>query len=359
FHATVQDTTPPSIIVPADITTQATGPSGAVVTYTATATDLVDGTDPVSCSPASGSTFPLGQTTVNCSSTDAHSNTSSASFHVIVQDTTPPTITVPADFSVEATGPSGAVVTYTATATDLVDGTDPVSCSRASGSTFPLGQTTVNCSSTDAHSNTSSASFHVIVQDTTPPTITVPADFSVEATGPSGAVVTYTATATDLVDGTDPVSCSPASGSTFPLGQTTVNCSSTDAHNNTSNASFHVTVQDTTAPNLTVPADFAVEATGPGGAIVTYSVSATDQVDPNPSVSCNPPSGTNFFVRVTPVTCTASDSSGNTVSKTFRVTVQDTTPPTLTAPGNISVETSDSSGAVVTYSAKATDSVDP
>jgi hypothetical protein len=40
--------------------------------------------------------------------------------------------------------------------------------------------------------------------------------------------VTYTAAATDIVDGTDPVTCTPASGSTFAIGTTAVNCTATD-----------------------------------------------------------------------------------------------------------------------------------
>jgi hypothetical protein len=54
--------------------------------------------------------------------------------------------------------------------------------------------------------------------------------------------VTFSATATDLVDGTDPVTCTPASGSTFAFGQTTVNCTVTDKHRNTTSGSFTVTV---------------------------------------------------------------------------------------------------------------------
>ncbi len=79
-------------------------------------------------------------------------------------------------------------------------------------------------------------------QDTTPPTLHLPANMTVNATSPSGAVVPYTATATDLVDGTDAVSCSPATGSTFAIGMTTVNCSTTDNHSNTATGSFTVTV---------------------------------------------------------------------------------------------------------------------
>src|SRR5207244_1098277 len=128
--------------------------------------------------------------------------------------------------------------------------------------------------------------------DTTPPVVTVPADFAIEATSSAGAVVTYQTSATDPDDAAGPVTCDHPSGSTFPVGQTTVTCSASDANGNTSAPqSFHVTVADTTPPDLTVPDDFDVEATGPGGAVVTYTVSATDLVDPSPTLSCNPPSG--------------------------------------------------------------------
>jgi HYR domain len=79
------DTTPPVLQLPATITTVATNPAGAVVTYTATATDDTDPHPTVSCSPASGSTFPIGTTTVACSATDAAGNLSTGSFGVVVQ----------------------------------------------------------------------------------------------------------------------------------------------------------------------------------------------------------------------------------------------------------------------------------
>lgn len=84
-----------------------------------------------------------------------------------------------------------------------------------------------------------------------PPVLQLPANITAEATSASGAAVTYTATATDDLDPSPVVSCSPASGSTFPLGTTTVTCTATDAANNSSSGSFTVTVQDTTAPAVT------------------------------------------------------------------------------------------------------------
>lgn len=64
--------------------------------------------------------------------------------------------------------------------------------------------------------------------------------------------MTYVATATDTNPTNPTVNCSPASGSTFPITTTTVNCSSTDTAGNVSNGSFTVTVQDTTAPVITL-----------------------------------------------------------------------------------------------------------
>lgn len=154
-----------------------------------------------------------------------------------VADTTPPVIAnVPSDATVEAAGPSGARYTYTnPTASDDTDGPVPVSCEPASGSTFPLGDTTVTCTATDKAGNRATATFAVHVVDTTPPTLTVPsASVVADATTPDGGVATYAATANDLVDGAVTPSCSPSSGSLFPVGDTTVTCTATDKHGNTS-----------------------------------------------------------------------------------------------------------------------------
>jgi hypothetical protein len=75
---------PPVITVPDTITVPATGPEGATVTYTAAATDDVDGPLVPSCEPPSGSVFAIGTTTVTCTATDAAGNEASESFEVVV-----------------------------------------------------------------------------------------------------------------------------------------------------------------------------------------------------------------------------------------------------------------------------------
>jgi HYR domain len=366
---TVQDTTPPTVTVPANITTSTDNPGGKAVTYgDATANDIVDGPLTPTCSPASGSNFPVGTTTVTCSATDSHGNTGSASFTVTVSlnDTIPPVVTVPADFSVETESSAGTTVTFSASANDDKDGPLTPTCSPPSGSTFPLGTTKVTCTATDSSGNTGSASFNVTVNlvDHTPPVVTVPAGVSVNTPNPSGTTVTFSASATDNVDGPLTPSCSPSSGSNFPVGTTKVTCTATDSSGNTGSASFNVTVTlvDTTAPVITVPADISVNTPDPAGAAVSYTATATDNIDGPITPSCTPASGAIFPVGTTTVTCTAKDAHGNSSQATFRVTVVlvDVTPPAFAnVPATLKREADGSTGSVVTYTAPtAVDNVD-
>ncbi len=150
--------------VPGNITKEATSAAGAIATFSASASDAVDGSVATTCEPASGSTFALGSTTVICSATDAAGNTGTDSFTVTVRDTTAPAVTVPANEVAEATGPNGAKVVYgDVSASDIVDGPMNPSCSQASDTVFPLGTTTVTCSATDAAGNKGTNSFTVKV----------------------------------------------------------------------------------------------------------------------------------------------------------------------------------------------------
>ncbi len=88
------DHTPPVLTLPGELTEEATSPAGAVVTFSATAVDDIDPSPTVTCSPASGSTFPPANTLVGCTATDHRGNASTGSFTVHVVDTTPPTVLV-------------------------------------------------------------------------------------------------------------------------------------------------------------------------------------------------------------------------------------------------------------------------
>ena len=134
------------------------------MTYTAGASDALDPAPSFSAMPASGTVFPLGTTTVQASATDAAGNTATGSFTVTVQDTTPPVVTPPANVSVPATSPSGAVVTYpAASATDAVTVSPVITYSQNGGTVFSIGTTTVNVSAQDAAGNIGRGSFTVTV----------------------------------------------------------------------------------------------------------------------------------------------------------------------------------------------------
>ena len=280
------------------------------------------------------------------------------------KDVTAPVVGVPAGVMAEATGPSGAVVTFSPPAATDNDPTWPtVTCDPVSASSFALGETTVTCSATDNAGNTGQSQFTVTVRDTTAPSVATHAEIVVNASGPTGAVVTFTPpTATDLVAPLSPtVTCNPASGSTFPLGTTTVTCSASDDAGNTGQSQFTVTVQESGSPIVGTHAHMTVEATGPEGAVVAYTPpTATDDNPLHPAVSCLPEPGSTFPLGETTVTCSATDNAGNTGQSHFKVTVLDTTPPTVAIHADLLATTTDPAGAAVTFvSPVATDLVGP
>ncbi len=185
----------------------------------------------------------------------------------------PPLITAPEVVTAEATSAAGANVTFDVGGFSYVDPppAPTITCNHPSGSLFPLGSTIVTCTATDSFGSTN-ASFTVFVGDSTPPVITVPASFTSET-----SVVTYTVSALDAVDGSRPVTCSPASGTTFPTGVTTVQCSASDTRGNTAFASFQVSVGTPPAPTLTLPANFTVIADDNVGITVAYEATADQE----------------------------------------------------------------------------------
>jgi len=179
--------TAPSLVLPdSPVVVEATSAVGADVSYAVSATDLEDDPDPTpSCSPSSGSTFGLGDTTVSCSVTDGGGLTTMGSFIVRVVDTTAPTITVGSGESVGANGwynaasnDSAVGLTIDVSSGDLVgvaslecadDGAD-VGALDPDGDSFVLGDGShaVSCVATDAAGNTASAGASFDVDQTAP-----------------------------------------------------------------------------------------------------------------------------------------------------------------------------------------------
>ncbi len=141
---------------------------------------------------------------------------------------------------------AGVVVSWPAiSAFDAQDGQLAATCDHPSGSTFPLGATTVTCSAADTLGNASSASFQVNVVLQVLPTLQLPAgkNMVVKTAIATGANVSFDVTALNAEGAPMAALCAPASGSFFPAGTTKVDCTATDNVAMTAaTASFEVTV---------------------------------------------------------------------------------------------------------------------
>lgn len=277
---------------------------------------------PLSISEAPKGPFGLGSHSVTLMATDGEASAQCVST-VTVVDTTKPEVSCPATTALESCSPQGTAVTFAAATARDNCGEAPVTCSHASGAIFPVGTTPVSCSAQDGSGNTASCGFNVTVTgDTAKPSVSCPASKTVETCTPSGATVTFEPPSSTDNCGAAPVSCSHPSGSKFPVGTTPVSCSAKDGSGNTASCGFDVKVTgDTTPPAISCP--LSVEAKvglGQIGVAVNFATSATDSCGPAP-ITCSHAPGLLFLLGLTPVTCTATDASGNQASCNFGVRV--------------------------------------
>ncbi len=231
------------------------------------------------------------------------------------------------DVLLNDTDPENDTLTVTGV-TGAVGGTASVSGGRFVNYTANAGFTgtgSVTYTVRDAEGNLASST--VTFQDTSAPVVSSrPAEVR-EATGPSGAAVTFGAsTVADNVGATS-ISYAPDSGSVFPLGDTVVTVTARDAAGNTGTGIFTVTVRDTTAPVITsAPTQRAVATSGLGGQgfvpDLTSVVVASDAVGVS-SVTQTPAAGTSRPAGTYPVTVTVADAAGNRVETVVSVVMND------------------------------------
>jgi gliding motility-associated-like protein len=360
FTVTVTDNEAPEISCPANITIDTeTGVSYAVVDFDdATATDNCEVTVEQTGGPVSGSQFEIGTTTITFTATDAAGNTSECSFTVTVEDNEDPTIVCPETINQQNDpGICGAAISFTLP--EIADNSGDVSLEQtsgpASGETFPVGNTTVSFTATDAAGNTSFCSFDVIVTDSEAPVAEEMDDITVNNdAGVCGAIVNF-----GMIGATDncelesiEVTEGLTSGSQFPVGTTTVTYTVTDISGNTTTESFTVTVNDNEAPEISCPANISIDTeTGVSYAIVDFeNATATDNCEVTVEQTGGPVSGSQFEIGTTTITFTATDAAGNTSECSFTVTVEDNEDPTIVCQDDIQISNDeDICGAVVEF----------
>jgi gliding motility-associated-like protein len=303
-----------------------------VVATPPTATDACTGT--ITATTVDPTTYNVeGTYVITWTYDDGNGNSSSQTQNVIVNDTTAPVVTCPADQNETPDASCNfTLIDYTgmATTTDNCSSSITITQSPVLG-TVINGNTTMWLYADDGNGNVDSCSFDVLLLDATAPTA-VCQDITVYLDS-AGSITIADA---DL-DGGSTDNCT---GIAFTAGQTTFDCADlginailfivTDANGNADSCSANVTVMDTIAPlaDITPLAD----VTGECSATATPPT-ATDACAG--SVTATTTDATSYSVVGTYViTWTYDDGNGNTASQTQNVIVSDTTAPTVTCPAD-------------------------
>lgn len=227
----------------------------------------------------------------------------------------------------------GGYVKYEVVAFGGEDQYPVVRCFPESGEWFKMGSTTVNCEASNNSGETAKSEFVVFVADREAPKVEVPREpIVLEAESREGAIAKFSAYAYDEIYGELEPECTPASGSTFPVGRTTVQCAATDWDGNIGYGTFLVEVIGELKPyelTVHVPSGLYADAKDERGAYVEFKVTVLGSEDPEPELNCSHKSGELFPIGDTNVVCTAIDRYGMRGNGEFVVSVADPDPPSI------------------------------
>jgi hypothetical protein len=322
---------------PDNITQAITGASAIATWIPPNVTDNC-GIPSVTSSHTSGSTFPVGATTVTYTATDAKNNKGTCAFVITftnpcLNDTVPPVLAdCPTDIIQSTTMSSDSVWWTPPTVSDNCTALPTMTSSRAIGSLFTLGVTTVTYTAKDAKNNAGTCTFKVTINnpclaDTTAPIfLNCPGDIN-RTVNDTAAVASWVLPAA-LDDCTESLGFTGTyvSGATFKVGSTKVTYTATDSKNNKSTCTFNINVNnpclvDTVKPVLTpCPANIAKVATGATATATWTAPTASDNCSAS-TVASTHSSGSAFPIGTTTVTYTATDANNNKATCTFSITV--------------------------------------
>ena len=350
------DTTTPIVIPPPDQKVIATGPSGALVNYPgALATDDIGVTSGPTCTPSSGTVFPLGATIVTCTAADAANNIGTATFNVIVVPQ-PPTGTI-------SWSDGGAGGTFSNSGSCTLDSSSctitytPSTTSHVTVTPLSVGPVTITAIySGDSIYDTSSGNSILPVastpapSDTTPPIVTGTPDRSANAISWYNATVIITWTGTDNEPGGTGIdSCDTPTSYSGPDGNSIIvtgHC--TDKAGNIGTGTVTINY-DSTPPTITGAPTTTPNANNWFNSNVDVKFTCTD------ATSLPVQSFFDLFVTLDGAsqseTGTCDDNAGNSASLTVSGINLDKTPPVVTPPPDQKGTATSPSGVTVNYPA--------
>ena len=225
---TVVDTTSPQIIASASINLEGVDSLENYIELSAPRTfDAVGIKSVENDAPES---FPLGETVVTWTATDTSGNTASDTQLITVLDTTVPSIDMPENIVMEATGLHDNIVKLDTITAD--DNVGVILITNDAPPMFDLGVTIVSWTISDNAGNAATAQQQVSLVDTTIPTITSPNDIQIEAISKNSNIIEIgIAIASDTIQLGEISNDAPES---FPLGETVVTWTATDTSGNLS-----------------------------------------------------------------------------------------------------------------------------
>ncbi|MDH4156072.1 MAG: T9SS type A sorting domain-containing protein, partial [candidate division Zixibacteria bacterium] len=193
---------------------------------------------------------------------------------------------------------------------------------------------------TDACGNADSCLQVITVEDNTPPEITCPDAVSVQCITDVPVPNISLVTATDNCDpGPVVVFVSDVSDNESCPETITRTYMATDACGNWATCTQTITVDDTTPPSITCPDAISVQCPTDVPAPNIGLVTTADNCDPSPVVThVSDVSDNESCPETITRTYMATDACGNWATCTQTITVDDTTPPSITCPGPVTVE---------------------
>lgn len=324
---TVNDSTPPWIDCPSPITVNVDpGKCTASNVNLGTPTAGTGCSGDVILSSNAPSVYPKGTTTVTWRAISPCGASITCAQTVTVVDNQAPTIVCPAPLAVSCASAVPSPNPSSVTASDNCGSVTVTFVSDTiTNQSCPDRYTVLRIYQvTDASSNSATCTQTITVNATTPPSITAPGDVTTSTDSgqcyASGVALGLPATFSPCGGALTVTNNAPV---VFPKGNTQVIWSATDSCGNTAGVTQNVVVADNQPPLMACPANILVNAQGSNGAIVAFSVTASDNCDSNLSVNSLPVSGSEFTIGTTPVNCVVVDSAGNTNTCSFSVTVID------------------------------------